>query len=96
MENLPVILGMLFRQSLADHKSTSTSKQIRKHLHKQSAPKLLVVHGEVSSQPGKAVFSSGAAFCLDSSCVLLVFAAWAHSLLWLPAVCESRPVHPSP
>jgi hypothetical protein len=57
-----------------------------KHLHKQSAPKLLVVYGELFAQPG-----NGAALWLD----------WAaHSLfsgaaLRLPAVCESRLVRPT-
>ena len=56
--------------------------------HVLRSEKLLVVYGELFSQPGNAV-------------TLLVFAAWAaHSLfswaaLWLPAVCESRLVRPT-
>ena len=56
----------------------------REHLLRSE--KLLVVYGELFSQPGNAVITSGAA----------PFAAWAaHSLLWLPAVCESRLLRPS-
>ena len=73
-----------FQECSSGSAITKQSKHLHKHLHKQSAAKLLVVYGELFAQPGNAVIR--AALWLDRA---------AHSLfpgaaLWLPAVSESR------